>query len=249
MDKPNSARGDVAAQESAISAYGLAEYGAAWAASDRVLIAVHGRDRESDELAIGFLSQSISRTTRIVAPYAPGKSWYGGRYDAPYAENAEAVEAGLRHPRWPARLEVFTMDEGRLVLLDAAHNADGAAALAEYIRQWHPEGPALVFGVMQDKDVNVMLRTLLPVASRLIATAAPSPRAMPPEELARRAADVAAALRAAVPGARTVAVSMVADPEAAIRSALAVSNVVCVAGSIFLAGAVRDSLERRALVP
>lgn len=95
MDRPNSARGDVAAQESAISAYGLAEYGAAWAASDRVLIAVHGRDRESDELAIGFLSQPISRTTRVLAPYAPGKSWYGGRYDAPYAENAEAVEAGL----------------------------------------------------------------------------------------------------------------------------------------------------------
>jgi phospholipase/carboxylesterase len=73
----------------------LAEYGAAWAASDRVLIAVHGRDRESDELAIGFLSQPISRVTRTVAPYAAGKSWYGGRYDAPRAENAEAVEAGL----------------------------------------------------------------------------------------------------------------------------------------------------------
>lgn len=95
MHRPNSARGDVVAQVGAVSAYGLAEYGAAWGASDRVLIVVHGRDRESDELPIEFLSQPISRVTRIVAPYAASKSWYGGLYDAPRAENAEAVEAGL----------------------------------------------------------------------------------------------------------------------------------------------------------
>jgi hypothetical protein len=40
----------------------------------------------------------------------------------------------------------------------------------------------------------------------------------------------------------------IADPMAALEQALARHDVVCVAGSIFLAGAVRDALMRRAIL-
>jgi dihydrofolate synthase/folylpolyglutamate synthase len=123
------------------------------------------------------------------------------------------------------------------VLLDAAHNPEGARALAAYLQRWHPERPPLVIGVMRDKSVQEIASTLLPHVSSVTATAAPTPRAIPPEDLARH-------LRAA--GARDVAVEP--DPARAIDAALEHAPLVCVAGSIFLVGAVRDGLKRRAIL-
>jgi dihydrofolate synthase/folylpolyglutamate synthase len=154
--------------------------------------------------------------------------------------SSAAIEQALRTTEWPARLELVTLDEGRRVLIDAAHNPDGAAALAAYLRACHPERPTLVISVMRDKDVDEILAALLPVTSAVIATRAPSPRAIPEGELARRIVDLQTKL------GRDVAVSAIADPETAVAAALDRSPIVCVAGSIFLAGAVRDALNRRA---
>jgi dihydrofolate synthase/folylpolyglutamate synthase len=148
----------------------------------------------------------------------------------------DAIEHGLAAATWPARLELLTLDGGRRVLLDAAHNPEGARALAAYLTRWHPERPPLVIGVMRDKNVGDIAHTLLPVVSSVITTAAPTPRAIPAADLARH-------LRAA--GA--VDVRSEPDPILAIEKALASADTVCVAGSIFLAGAVRDELKRRAI--
>jgi dihydrofolate synthase/folylpolyglutamate synthase len=157
-----------------------------------------------------------------------------------------AIEAGLVRPDWPARLELFPLADGQRVLMDAAHNIDGATALADHLRRWHPERPALVFGVMHDKDVDAMLRALIPAVSSLTATAAPTPRAMPPEELARRARQIAGEL-AHSGAAVDIPITVVTDPDEAVDIALSRTSTVCVAGSIFLAGAVREGLRRRAL--
>jgi dihydrofolate synthase / folylpolyglutamate synthase len=145
----------------------------------------------------------------------------------------EAIERGLATAEWPARLERLTLSGGKLVLVDAAHNGEGAAALATYLRRWHPERPALVVGVMRDKDADEILGALLPCVSRVIATAAPTPRALPAADLAQRI------------GPRAMAIE---EPLAAIDEALQSADSVCVAGSIFLAGAVRDSLKQRAML-
>jgi dihydrofolate synthase/folylpolyglutamate synthase len=152
-----------------------------------------------------------------------------------------AVEEGLAHPDWPARLEMVTLADGGRLLIDAAHNADGAQALAAHLGLWHPERPPLVFGVMHDKDVDAMLHALLPAVSSVIATAAPTKRSLPPDELARHAAQIAGALGLSLP------VSVCAEPDEAVRLALARAPMACVAGSIFLAGAVRDGLRQRTL--
>ena len=148
-----------------------------------------------------------------------------------------AIEQGLTNAQWPARLELIQLDEERQVLLDAAHNPEGARALAAYLRRWHPERPPLVIGVMRDKNVQDIIGTLLPHVSSVIATAAPTPRAIPAEDLARH-------LRAA--GATDV--SSEPDAARAIELALERAPLVLVAGSIFLAGAVRDGLKRRAIL-
>jgi dihydrofolate synthase/folylpolyglutamate synthase len=149
----------------------------------------------------------------------------------------DAIEQGLTAAQWPARLEVLTLERGRRVLLDAAHNPEGARALASYLTRWHPERPPLVIGVMRDKNVADIAHTLLPVVSSVIATAAPTPRAIPAVDLARH-------LRAA--GAEDVRAEP--DPLRAIEQAFEFADTICVAGSIFLAGAVRDELRQRAIL-
>jgi dihydrofolate synthase / folylpolyglutamate synthase len=148
-----------------------------------------------------------------------------------------AIERGLARAEWPARLELVTIDGDRRVLLDAAHNPEGARALAAYLRRWHPERPPLVVGVMRDKNVAEIVRTLLPTVSRVIATAAPTPRARPADDLAVHLREAGA-------------IDVLVEPDAAraVDRALEMAPTVCVAGSIFLVGAVRESLIRRAIL-
>lgn len=152
------------------------------------------------------------------------------------AISREAIEHGLAAAAWPARLELLTLERGRRVLLDAAHNPEGARALAAYLTRWHPERPPLVIGVMRDKNVADIAHTLLPVVSSVIATAAPTPRAIPAADLARH-----------LLAAGATDVRSEPDPIVAIEKAFESADTICVAGSIFLAGAVRDELRQRVI--
>jgi dihydrofolate synthase/folylpolyglutamate synthase len=91
---------------------------------------------------------------------------------------------------------------------------------------------------MRDKDVTGILRALLPQVSAVIVTAAPSPRAASPDELARTVV--------AMDASRTPIVEP--DPVLAVERAWREHRVACVAGSIFLAGAVREAFYPRAIV-
>jgi dihydrofolate synthase/folylpolyglutamate synthase len=148
---------------------------------------------------------------------------------------AEAVRRGLEDARWRGRLERVALAGGKTLLLDAAHNPAGAAALTSYIREIWPEGVLLVFGAMADKDVGGMLAMLAPVATGIIVTQVGSPRAAALETLA-------AAAEATLPGR----VRAIADPRQAVEAALAAAPVVCVAGSIFLLGDVLPFLDQLA---
>ena len=151
----------------------------------------------------------------------------------------DAIAAGLAGAEWPGRLERVELEDGRSVLIDAAHNPDGAIALARYLARWHPDRPALVFAAMRDKDVEGVLRALLPVTRLVVVTAPATSRAETPEALSAR-------VRAVDP-AREVLIEP--DPAEAVSRALERAPLACVAGSIFLAGAVREALRGRAILP
>jgi len=150
-----------------------------------------------------------------------------------------AIRQALASAVWPARLQELDLRGGQRVLVDAAHNPAGAAALAGYLAdaRWPPV--PLVFGAMRDKDVAGMLRVLAPRLSRLVLTAARSPRAMPVGDLR----ELAGALGLAIP------VDAAANPAEALEIALAASPAVVVAGSIFLIGDLWPSLEAMAAPP
>jgi dihydrofolate synthase/folylpolyglutamate synthase len=145
----------------------------------------------------------------------------------------EAIVAGLERVVWPGRLETRRLDGGREVLLDAAHNPDGAASLAAFLQQ-APETRPLVFAAMRDKDVAGMLGVLLPAARALIVTRASNPRSAEPS-------DLAAAARAIAPDLH---VAIAATPRDALADAWALSPRIVVAGSIFLLADVMKELDR-----
>jgi dihydrofolate synthase/folylpolyglutamate synthase len=136
------------------------------------------------------------------------------------------VVDGLTRVSWPGRLDLRRFDEGREALLDAAHNPDGAEALAAYLRDTWPERPPLVFAAMRDKDVRGMLRALVPAVGSLVLTRASNPRSADPAALAAVAREVAPALPITIEPSRM----------AALNTAWQQSRRIVVAGSIFLLG-------------
>ena len=175
--------------------------------------------------------------------------------------SATARRDGYAAARWPGRLELLEVavpGRGtREVLLDGAHNPDGAAALAVALDDLRPYlaggGPSpepltLVWASMADKDVegviDAVARSSSLAGATVVCTAVDLPRAMAPEALA-------AAWRARLPAATVVTAP---DPDAALDLALdRAPGPVIVAGSLYLVGAARarlvDDPELRDPVP
>jgi dihydrofolate synthase/folylpolyglutamate synthase len=143
------------------------------------------------------------------------------------------IVTALDTVRWPGRLETIGGADGRSALLDAAHNAAGALALARHLSTLGPSLP-LVFAAMRDKDVEAMVGALAPHVSEVVATRASNPRSMSPEDLA----DV---IRRVAPATR---VCVAPDPQAALALAWQQSPHIVVAGSIFLLADIMKVLGR-----
>lgn len=96
-----------------------------------------------------------------------------------------ALRRGIAGARWPGRFDV--VDRRGPVVLDGAHNADAARALARAWRTsaWGREKATLLFGCLKDKDAAAMAKHLAPLARRVFVTALPTPRSRTAEELRR----------------------------------------------------------------
>jgi dihydrofolate synthase/folylpolyglutamate synthase len=88
---------------------------------------------------------------------------------------------GIEQAEWEGRLEVLSVKP--LVLLDGAHNEEGARALRGYIRDFLSRPLVLVFAMMEDKNVRRVGRILFPLARKIILTAFPYSRAARPESI------------------------------------------------------------------
>ena len=148
----------------------------------------------------------------------------------------DAIARGIATARWPGRLE-----EVGGVLLDGAHNPDGAAALAAALRVLHPGRPVeLVFGVLSDKDHAGMLSALAGAVRRVHVVAPATPRARPAGEVRALAASL---------GVDADAHASTADAIACAQREAADGALVCVAGSLYLVGEARALLTGGAPPP
>jgi dihydrofolate synthase / folylpolyglutamate synthase len=148
--------------------------------------------------------------------------------------SAEAVRAGLARVRSPGRLEVFPRDRAAPVVLDGAHNPEGARALVDGLDEAFPGRRVVaVIGVLADKDVEGVLRALLERAATAVVTRSPCPRTATPGDLA------------AVAGRFGREVLLAPDVHGALALAddlAGPDDVLVVTGSLYLVGAARDQL-------
>ena len=145
----------------------------------------------------------------------------------------EAAREGLRQVVWPGRLEVVST-RGVTVVLDGAHNPQGAEALARSLQVLWPGRPlTLVFGVLEDKDATPMIRSLFPLAHRALLVPPAVERARPPETYLAEAAALCPDVRAATSLGAALRESIdTARPE----------ELVVICGSLYLVGEARGLL-------
>jgi len=148
-------------------------------------------------------------------------------------ETTEAmVREGLAAARWPGRME--RVADSPLTILDGAHNADGARALAASLAAlWPRRRFNLIFGVLADKDRGSILEALLPLAASLHLCPVASSRAVPASVVAAEAEALGAQVRTHA--------SLGAALDAA-REEAGEEGAVLVCGSLYLIGAARAIL-------
>ncbi len=161
----------------------------------------------------------------------------------------KSIRDGLAAVNWPGRMQLITRPSGQKILLDGAHNPDGAEALRATLRAGAPvSDPArragkpagsetgapftLILGILGDKNCRAMCDILAPLASKIIVVPVKSERTAAPAELAAfcRAANSAAA------------VASCASLSAALEVAADEAFVV-IAGSLYLIGEAMELLQ------
>ncbi len=150
-----------------------------------------------------------------------------------YKIPSSAIAKGIATAKHPGRLERIS---GRpSVLLDGAHNPAGAKALREYLDEFAPRPLTLVFGAMNDKKLEEMAEVLFPVVDHLILTEVSNPRTARLEVLEKLGSKIGEP-------SRVQSIKSALDAIRLARKLTPANGSICVAGSLYLIGELRDAL-------
>ncbi|MCL1997829.1 MAG: bifunctional folylpolyglutamate synthase/dihydrofolate synthase [Turicibacter sp.] len=141
------------------------------------------------------------------------------------------IISGLAKVRWPGRFEVF---QSPLVVLDGAHNEDGAAVFKEAIGTYFKDYKiVIVLAITQSKDCHTILEKMVSVADTIIVTDSGF-RGIPINELteiAKRYTDIP--------------ILSEKNPVLALKKATEIAGAkgaVTITGSLYLVGKLRSTL-------
>lgn len=141
-----------------------------------------------------------------------------------------AIRDGLASARWPARLELVR--EKPAVLLDGAHNYDGALSLYKALTEiFSYRRLILVLGMLGDKEREKVVAKLAPLAGIVIVTRPNSPRAGEWQQVAEEARK------------HVSEVYLEEEIHAAVQKAISLAgeeDLVCVTGSLYMVAEARE---------
>lgn len=149
-----------------------------------------------------------------------------------------SIDAGLSNVRWRGRLDLIRRMGKAPLLIDGAHNPEGAQTLRNFLDEFYPVTSTqvtLVFGAMNDKALDEMVHTLFPAAQRRIAVRIDNPRSVDPHEIVRVAGDHGYDVTAAKDSSEGLRLADELTPE---------NGLVCVCGSLYLVGEVYSLLSQ-----
>lgn len=141
----------------------------------------------------------------------------------------QAMRDGIQSTTMPLRQEILCHDP--LILLDGAHNRDGAQTLADsLVRNLKGRRIVTIMGMLADKEFEPSIGMIASLSQHFIAVEPHSPRALP-------AADAAGVAAAHCPSVATAG-----DYHTALQQALALAGkdgAIIVCGSLYLAAPMR----------
>lgn len=146
--------------------------------------------------------------------------------------NGDVVRLGLARTRWPGRMEIVSQKP--LVIIDGAHNYDGARCLRQALEEYFPgRSIILVIGMLGDKERARVAAELASAARAVVVTRPDNPRASNWRELAGEVRSYASE------------VYLLEDTGEAVRKALALAGpeeVILITGSLYMVGGAREVL-------
>ncbi len=209
--------------------------------------------RDFDLLSYGWSGQEFQAkkdtcryTTRLLGPYQPIYALMAGEAAlAAGMADPPAVKRGIADCVWPARMEVLTKDP--VILLDGAHNVQAGLGLREALRKLAGHTPVVfVIGLLKDKEHREMLKALLLdppyTVTDVVATEPPDARRF---EAGRLIAELSSILPEQ-DRPRTIALPDIGEAMAeSVSRAREKGAMICVCGSLYLAGKVRPLVRER----
>lgn len=149
------------------------------------------------------------------------------------------IYQGLQKTIWPGRLELVSQNP--LIILDGAHNPAGARCLASFVGESFPDHRLiLVIGVLEDKNRDLIVQAIAPLANEIIVTEPPGPRSGNWTEVARLAERYTdrVIIQDRLPDALASGVELVQKYQHNGQAAL-----LCVTGSLYLIAEARRILK------
>ena len=182
-------------------------------------------------------------TTRLLGSYQPSNATLAieaARALAARGWNVteEDIVRGIDQATWPARFEVLDTKPGQPALVvDGGHNPQGAAVLAESLRDvFAGRRIVIVMSVLADKDYRNMIREVAPLAVAFVCATPPVPRRL-------LAVDLAKAIREEC--GEDMPVQVAEDfPDAFARACeiAGPDGVVCAFGSLYSVSCIKAAL-------
>jgi dihydrofolate synthase/folylpolyglutamate synthase len=137
-----------------------------------------------------------------------------------YHITEESIRKGIANTKWFGRFTLLS--DNPPVVIDGGHNRQGAKVLRESLETYFPgKKITFVLGILADKEVDLILDTLAPIMKKCYTVAVPNPRTMEPQVLAGMIQE------------RGIEAESF-DPETTIEDIKNQSDVVCLAGSLYL---------------
>lgn len=149
------------------------------------------------------------------------------------------IRRGLRVAQWPGRLEYFELKgcgDAKFCryLLDGAHNPAGVMSLIDALSQYSYDKLICIWGAMVDKDVAGGLAALVPHLDILILTGIENERAATPSSME--------SFLAVEARSKTLCCETVDEALVCAQQVYSENDLILVAGSLYLIGALRPLL-------
>ncbi len=136
------------------------------------------------------------------------------------------ITEGLTDIAWPGRMQIISKEP--FIVLDGAHNPNAVRELAGSIdKDFSYKRLLLVIGVMEDKDIAGIIRSIIPKADHIICTSPGYYRSADPEELMRIVSGL---------GRRGDVIPVISDAIERARQVAGPRDMILITGSLFTVG-------------